>query len=297
MAFAKLVTHLAVAALFLLLSSCRSLHVMEDDHGLQVILATHHKTGTMLVYQATRCFDSSFNYTLDFHWKGDPLGPHEKVLHLIRDPISIALSAYLYHKETGEDWSFRPGGAWLKLGKDKFLRKWIHDRSESYTDFLRRVNVHVGIRAEITHSTAGFLEMENAAKSCGVSRGCMQMCLEEFTMSASSFDASWRKVLNFAGQQGTPEMYKCLARGDLNRNPAKSGRASHITSNSLPAGMYDFLRHVVLELDTFVFHGMLTHMAKGHLHCGASNLLYAQAGPHATNGGEYTAWLIEDEYS
>jgi len=291
MAFAQRATHLAVAVSFLLLSSCRSLQVMED--GLHnILLAAHHKSGTELLSQASRCFDSSFDYTVDRHWEGDRLDPHEKALHLIRDPISLLLSAYMYHRATGEEWTRQPGGAWTRLKNDPFFHNMVlHD--ESYTAFLLRVDEVVGIRAEIHQLTNEFIQIESAEKYCGVSSRCLQMCLEDFTVSSSSYDASWRKIFNFMGKQQTPEIYKCLSRSDLNRNLGPGGEhSSHITTNSISESKYNYLRNVAAELDAKVYNGRLKTLAKVPLHCGASALVTG-----SDVGREYTGWLIDNEYA
>jgi len=293
MAFAQRATHLAVAVSFLLLSSCRSLQVMED--GLHILLAAHHKTGTLFLSQASRCFDSSFDCTADGHWKGDRLDPHQKALHLIRDPTSLVLSAYIYHRTTGEEWTRQAGRAWHILKHDPFFHT-IVLHNESYTAFLRRVDEVVGVRAQIHQSTHEFIEMESADKYCGESSRCLQMCLEDFTVSSSSFDASWRKIFNFMGKQQTPEIYKCLSRSDLNRNlvPGRKDSA-HITSHDISESKYNYLRSVAAELDAKVYNGRLKTMAKGPLACGASALLNTPTGSDV--GGEYTGWLIENEYA
>jgi len=302
MAFAQFVTHLAVATPFLLLPSCHSLHVMEDGHGPQktLIFAAHHKTGSSLTKMDSKCFDSSFKYTLNSHWKGGPLRPHEKVVHFTRNPLSLALSAYLYHMNTGEPWSYEPGSAWRILGKDGHLQKFLKNESESYTEFLRRVDAKVGIRAEMVHLAHAELggelkQIEIADEFCHTSTRCMQMCLEDFTVSSSSYDASWRKVMAFMGKHMTSEIHHCLSKHDLNRYPNED--STHITYNSSPGWRYSALRNLVAELDAKVFDGRLKKMGEGRLNCGASDFFHAQSGSTAIDGGKSTGWLIEEEYS
>jgi len=291
MAFAQRATHLAVAVSFLLLSSCRSLQVMED--GLHILLAAHHKTGTLFLSQASRCFDSSFDCTADGHWKGDRLDPHQKALHLIRDPTSLVLSAYIYHRTTGEEWTRQAGRAWHILKHDPFFHT-IVLHNESYTAFLRRVDEVVGVRAQILQSTGEFRQMESAEKYCGESSQCIQMCIEDFTVSSSSYDASWRTIFHFMGKPQTPEIYECLSRSDLNRNQKRNDSA-HVTSHAISESKYIYLRSVAAELDAKVYNGRLKTMAKGPLACGASALLNTPTGSDV--GGEYTGWLIENEYA
>jgi len=304
MAFAQVVTHLAVATPFLLLPSCRSLHVMEGGHELPktLIVAAHHKTGSSLSVSSSACFDSVFIYTLDSHWKGGSLGADERALHFVRNPTSLALSAYLYHKDTGEDWSWEPGSAWRLLGEDRFLQHLLINRTESYTEFLRRVDAQDGIRAQIYHlngrngKLGGELtQIETADEYCQASSRCMQACLEDFTVSSSSYDATWRKVMDFMGKPMTPQIHECLSKHDLNRFPQDD--SVHITSNSLPEWRYNALRKMVVEVDRKAFNGLLKKMGEGRLNCGASNFLHTQTGSNVINGAGYTGWLIEEKYS
>jgi len=301
MSFVQVVTHLAIAIQFLLLPPCRSLNVMENRHVLKdtLIFGVHHKAGTVLAQRASKCFNSSFNHNIDVHWEGGQLRPDERALHFTRDPISLALSAYIYHKETGEDWSLNPGGEMRRLAKDPYLRQFMINASEPYTDYLRRVDTRVGIRAEInrlTHAYAELHEMERADKFCATSSRCMQMCFEDFTVSSSSYDASWRKVLNFMGTFLTPQMHTCLQKYDLNRHPVSSG---HVTSNRLTATRYDQLRNMVAGVDARAFGGRLKKMGEGRLYCGGytSKFFHTRTGINATDGGDYSEWLIEEAYS
>jgi len=263
------------------------------EGGLHILLASHHKTGTELLKMASHCFGPYFDYTLDRHWAGDPLDPHQTALHLIRDPTSLLLSAYMYHQTIGEDWTWEPGGASHILKKDPFFLKMVL-HNESYTAFLQRVDEVVGIRAQMFQSTHEFNQIESAVKYCGVSSRCLQMCLEDFTVSTSSYEASWRKIFNFMGKHLTPEIYTCLSIQDLNRPGDKHNR-THVTSNRISESKYNHLRKVAAELDAKVFNGRLKTLAKGPLHCGASALLNTPTGSDV--GSEYTGWLIENEYA
>jgi len=304
MAFAQVVTHLAIATPFLLLPSCRSLHVMEGGHESRetLTLAAHHKTGSCLSGASAKCFASVFDYTLDSHWKGGSLRPYERLLHFVRNPTSLTLSAYLYHKDKGEDWSWERGSAGKILGEDRYLQQKLINTAESYTEFLRRVDARDGIRALIYHlngrggKRGGELaQMGNASESCQASSRCMQVCLEEFTVSSHSYDATWRKVMDFMGKPMTPEIYECLSKHDLHRYPQEE--SIHITSNKLPEWKYHALRRLVVEMDRKAFNGLLKSMGQGRLNCGASNFLHTQTGSNSINGAGYTGWLIEEKYS
>jgi len=302
MAFAQVVTQVAVVIPFLLLPSSRSLHVMENGHELHktLIFGTHHKTGTELAKAVSPCFESSFKITRNVHFEGGVLSPHEKVLHLARNPISLTLSAYLYHKETGEPWTMVPGGPEMdKVVKaDPYLRKFWKSNTECYTEFLRRVDTRVGIQAEMNrlgHSNNTLNEMVKATRFCGERSRCMQLCLEDFTASSSSYDASWRKVLDFLGEHVTPQMKQCLSKSDLNRNVADQ---DHVTSNRLSKSRYYQLRKIVAEVDAKAFNGRLKHMEEGRFYCGGhSKLFKTQTGANYTDDGGYAEWLIAEEYS
>jgi len=303
MAFAQRATRLAVAAPFLLLASCRGLHVMEDGQWprKELILGAHHKTGTVLLEKAATCFDSSpsFKYTLDPHWQGDPIRPKARAVHLSRDPVSLTISAYLYHMETGEDWTLKPGEGMEILAKDHFLERYMGKRRESYTEFLRRVPTHVGLRAEMVRLKHEYDEVEVAEKFCGASKRCMEMCLEDFTASSSSYDASWRKALGLVGERVTPEMQQCLSKEDLHRNPPGTinKNSDHVTANTVSEAKYNELWSMVVDMDARIFDSRLKKMGEGRRGCGASRFIQNQAGSNATDGAGYAGWLIEEQYS
>jgi len=257
-----------------------------------IIFGTHHKTGTELVSDSSKCFDSAFPYSVDIHWSGKPLGSRERVVHFTRNPISLALSGYLYHKDVGESWTLKPGFMMDRLAEDPYLQLYMTNKSESYTDFLRRVDEHVGIRAEITHMNHELLQIERAEKTCSETPRCMQVCLEEFTRSSSSYDAAWRKVLHYMGKHVTKEMQRCLWKQDLHRNPDLVSRG-HVTSSTVPEHKYNYLRGAVLKVDKHVYNGRLKKMAENGLNCGEGHDFQSEDG---YNDG-YTGWFVEEKYS
>lgn len=124
----------------------------------------------------------------------------------------------------------------------------------------------------------------------------MEICLEDFTVSSSSYDASWRKVVQFMGKHVTPKMYKCLSQEDLHKHTVDK---SHVTSNVLTEKLYDELRKMVWQIDYLSFNSKLKKLGQGRLQCdGASAfLLRTDEGLNATYVGGYKEWLIEEEYS
>lgn len=64
----------------------------------------------------------------------------------MRDLPSLVLSAYLYHKHTGEDWSLALGSASGVL-RGSVEHKFEYNDHESYTDYLLRSPVEKGVLA------------------------------------------------------------------------------------------------------------------------------------------------------
>jgi len=282
------------------LPACLGLHMLEEDAGSQakLVFGVHHKTGTELATHASGCFDSDFNHKEVKMFTCSQLAPNEKAVHFTRNPINLALSAYLYHKTTGEDWTWKRGSAMELLRKDLYSRRHVQG-NEAYTQFLRRVSARVGIRAEtyrLTSQGGEFDQIVTGEKNCGRTEKCMEICLEDFTTSSSSYDASWRKIATFMGTHVTPKMHSCLTKEDLHRHKVDP---SHVTSNVLSEKLYNEMRKMVWEVDNLSFNSRLKKLGQGRLQCGGASalLLRTDSDLNATYGGGYKEWLIEEEYS
>lgn len=270
----------------------------ESGSSETLVFGVHHKTGTELAHHVSACFNSDFKHKEVKMFTCSSLRPNERAVHFTRNPINLALSAYLYHKTTGEDWTWKHGSAMRLLRKDLYSRRKVKG-NEAYTQFLRRVPPRVGIRAEVFRLTAQggeFDQIKTGERNCGRTKKCMEICLEDFTVSSSSYDASWRKVVQFMGKHVTPKMYKCLSQEDLHKHTVDK---SHVTSNVLTEKLYDELRKMVWQIDYLSFNSKLKKLGQGRLQCdGASAfLLRTDEGLNATYVGGYKEWLIEEEYS
>jgi len=291
----------------LLLPGCHGLHMLEEGQDLQnnsdvghnahtLVFGVHHKTGTELASHTACCFDSEFEHKEVQMFTCSQLPRNEKAVHFTRNPISLALSAYLYHKTTGEAWTWKRGSAMRLLKKDVYSRRHVRG-TESYTQFLRRVAPRVGVRSEIFRLTTKggeFDQIETGEKNCGNTNRCIEICLEDFTVSSKSYDSSWSRVVQFMGKHVTPKMYECLAKQDLHRHAADDG---HVTSNVLPEKVYDQLRKMVWKVDNLSFNSRLKKLGQGRLHCGGVSDSLGRGVESLEYGGGYKEWLLEEEYS
>lgn len=291
------------------------LHQVLGDGGLapkgeSLVFGVHHKTGTELATKAAGCFDPLFNHKEVKMFTCTELPANERAVHFTRNPINLALSAYLYHKATGEAWTWKAGSAKRLLDGDAYSAKYVRG-NEAYTQFLRRVPHRTGIRAEmyrLTQAGSEFDQIQTGMRNCHRSSRCIEICLEDFTVSSKSYDASWRKVVNFMGKGLTPKLENCLSKEDLHKH---TGDKRHVTSDTLPEALYNELRKMVWQVDSRSFNNRLRKLGQGRLSCGGASkfLLRQDAAANATatdaaadavdleHGGGYKEWLIEEEYS
>lgn len=281
-------------------------HTSEQSAGLEpsgetLVFGVHHKTGTELAHDASDCFDAFFKHKEVKMFTCSELPANERAVHFTRNPVNLALSAYLYHKEEGEAWTKKHGSAKIEVGDDSYAGKRIKGE-ETYTQFLRRVPPRVGIRAEIFRllkKHGEFDQIKAGEKNCRSSQRCIEICLEDFTVSSKSFDSSWERITRFMGKHMTPSLHSCLAKQDLHRHSVSQ---THVTSNDLSEHEYNILRKMVWQVDNLAFGGSLKRLSHGRLQCGgASELLRTTVAANPTfnfdYGGGYKEWLIEEQFS
>lgn len=273
-------------------------NMSESGSRETLVFGVHHKTGTELATHVSSCFTSEFGDKEVKMFTCSSLRPNERAVHFTRNPVNLALSAYLYHKTTGEDWTWKHGSARELLSDDLYSRRKVKG-NEAYTQFLRRVSPRAGIRAEVfrlLHKGGEFDQILEGERNCAKTKKCMEICLEDFTTSSSSYDASWKRIVQFMGGRVTPKMYKCYSKEDLHKHQADQ---QHVTSDVLPEKVYNELRKMVWEIDNLSFNSKLKKLSQGRLQCGGASafLLRTDEGLNATYGGGYKEWLIEEEYS
>lgn len=276
-------------------------------------LATHHKTGTELAHQAQEClsrviptrFDPTFTASLVWH-------KNVRVIHFVRNGFSLLVSAYIYHKNVGEAWSKKKDSssgvvekiiklmngnrraAGLREGKD------LNKKGESYTAFLQRVGTKIGVLAEMVRSEEELDTIESTDKQChSRSSMCMNVCMEQFTESSHSYDATWEKIIKFGSVDGNhAKLMKCLRKSDLQRHPGN--HAGHRDTLGIQQ-VSDIIKQAK-EYDTKYFKRRWGKISEGVLSCNygkTNSLLDGNNDDALTNDTllEQDHWDMEESYA
>lgn len=244
----------------------------ENMAASKVLFATHHKTGTLLAKQVSGCLNRhnlELEANVSNHYEGEATAQQEfgKILHLVRNPVSIIVSSFLYHRDKGERWGSWRGSA-KSIVNTSFMGKGeieVGDR-ETYKELLNRVSLENGLLIELRRflrppsypgqeSTFGHeaLQMRAAHKACKESNGaCLELCLEDFTRGTTSFNASWQRALEHMGiDYSAPQLMafrRCVSQADVHGEQFK-GHHEHMTANSVSPGYRAKLEHMVRKLD------------------------------------------------
>lgn len=250
----------------------------EDE---DVELFTHHKTGEMLAIEAVRsCFDYSGLKVKHMGKSHAELGqshPRMFVIHFVRDPFSLLVSAFNYHRAntTTESWLHSPEHALHALEGDNFLLSQLLE-NETYHEFLVRVPTSIGMQAETHRAFHGELQrMFNASRVCYDNNvWCKEVCLEDFVTDSLTYNATWASVLQFLGlepdaklKNKTSDSYlSCLAQLDLNNKQSDvlSRVSDHVTQGKLPADWNLELETEARTLDAMVYDSALSRIADGY---------------------------------
>lgn len=236
----------------------------------KVLFATHHKTGTLLAKQVSACLlrhNVSIEVEVSNHYEGEAeTKKFAKVVHMVRNPVSVIVSSYLYHRDKGEKWGNWHGSA-KSIVNNSFMGKGdfqVGDR-ETYKELLNRVSTERGLLTELRRflrppsypgqvSLFGHeaLQMNAAHKSCSEKKTCVEICLEDFMRSSASFNASWRKALGHMGVDieapALAALRGCVSHADVNGKEFR-GHEEHRTSSALTPAARAKLERVVRELD------------------------------------------------
>lgn len=186
------------------LPSVLALKIGPDVSRRNIVFAAHHKTGSVLALHSSRCVGNvSIEVEQHMCHNSDHCQRTSRVVHFMRDLPSLVLSAYLYHKNTGEPWSRSNGSARVVLRGHPGHVFDYYDH-ESYTNYLLRAPVEKGVLAEmarfqhgsVLQQDQGLDEIKLALDTCKVAAAnCMTVCLEEF---AETYTDTWKKVFQFA---------------------------------------------------------------------------------------------------
>lgn len=243
---------------------------LQSSSSTAVLFAAHHKTGTLLAKEVAACLNhhGQLFVNVSNHYEGeDATQNFTKIVHFVRNPVSVIVSSFLYHRDKGERWGNWHGSA-KSIVNNSFMGKdeiEIGDR-ETYKELLNRVTTERGLLIEIRRflrppSYSGqasmfgheALQMRAAHNSC-LQRGrtCVAVCLEDFMRNSSSFNASWSKALEHIGVNlDAPDRAKlreCVARADVHSGTF-AGHEEHVTENAVTPAGHAKLERLVRELD------------------------------------------------
>lgn len=264
----------------------------EDGSGTRwkkfsVAFASHHKTGTVLMRQAQKCLvEEHEGLVLETfsHWSDKGVFQnHTKVVHWARNPFDMVVSAYLYHRDTGEDWCTSRGSAREIVGRfsnEELAPAGISNapgsttwppEEESYLELLRRIPTKRGLQLELLRflrpvnpikpnelvGKSG-MELRTAYEACAAEpKRCRTVCLESFTTDSKLFMTSWRRVLRYIGvclnSAAEDRLRDCLRRADITAGTHPPRVSLHMTRNNEKID-YIALGEMVRKFD-HQFHG------------------------------------------
>lgn len=281
-----------------------SLHIGKREP--QLLFGTHHKTGTVLMMQASRCFEGHFrNVAVDPHWSGggerSPVviqTNDTKVVHMVRNVVNMFVSGYVYHKNFGEPWSLANNSAYDLLKgtpMEDFVRQ-----NETYTNLLRRLSYKNGIDAELYRFTAhhGWEEITTGQNWCDAHPYlCLEVCLENFTVPRATYDGTWQNIFSFLNiaPPASTTVLQCLRQYDLSRNPPDENVSNHIT-----AGTFSDEERRIIETRIEVagrthFQDRIRRLEAQRLRCGGRPPLSQLAVSIA--GIDIDPWSIQEGYA
>lgn len=273
---------------------------------------THHKTGEMLAIEAIR---SCFNFSgLNVEHIGKswaellPSDPQMPVIHFVRDPFSLLVSAYNYHRAntTMELWLHSPDHALHALANDEFLLNELGE-NETYHDFLSRAPIAIGMQAEFNRAFHGELQrMANASRVCLDSpTWCKEVCLEDFVTDSALFNATWASVLQFVNldpnavlpQKPSMNYRDCLAQLDLNNENSDVllKMSDHITQGKMSEEWNLALETEARKLDAEFYDSSLSLIAEAYgCHRNTQAVPELRAVPEASSAEHQEAPLPDD---
>jgi len=116
-----------------------------------------------------------------------------RMVHLVRAPLGLVISAYHYHQTTNEPWALEAGPRWYaRMGLAPPLPLGM-----SFAEQLRRLNSSAGIQLQAQHSLRLLSEMVAVAEACRSRPAhCTNLWLEDV---ARGFDAGATALLRAIG--------------------------------------------------------------------------------------------------
>lgn len=250
-----------------------------DPHE-EARLVTYHKTGSALAASVLKkCLQGKH---INFSGRGNIVGT--PAVLFTRDPVALTTSAYLYHLEAVESWLTDPRYPGKHMGfmtNDTMLAP-LWKSNECYQDFLNRVPLKLGVRAEYLRSFNEVEKIVAAVGDCANKRAtkCKQVCLEDFTVSSASYKSAWAGILKFIGVKPA-SVWNCTAGYDLLSPRYRGGQydRDHATSLHTNAKRIAHVMETVVSTDNALKNGMLQAYA-AEIGCGAKRSMLTSELPN-----------------
>jgi hypothetical protein len=232
------------------------------DGIVNIMFASHHKTGTNLGLELESCFAGDPEIeaaqvfrdlavqakrckeqrTLDdLNWDGIIPPDCDRVVHFVRTPREVVRSAYLYHRQQPpvEPWLARPAEEIMgeAVPNNPFLA------GETYNQYLIRVPVPVGVYAEMKLQYDGNVKkMEASYNSSKDDPRVYTMCLEDAWMD---YEGMVRKMASHLKVPYSTEVQSCSER----HNPGQHTFGTHTTHGTLTQTEMAHLRSTIVRHD------------------------------------------------
>lgn len=189
-------------------------------------------------------------------------------IHIVRDPVGTVISGYQYHRA---NLSFEP---WLHdhfHARDTFKYDWqlqSHlQEGETYQQFLRRVPLPMGLRAEVVRMVRKDLSpLIHSNELCDRGKDwCTEVCLESFVNDSSSYNSTWARALNLGGIKNVTPLVDCLAKIDLNGPHAKLGMYGvpyNLTEEFVSNQFVALAQELIRSVDDALYQGELAMLSR-----------------------------------
>ena len=154
---------------------------------------------------------------------------HWRMVHLVRAPIDLIISAFYYHQTTDEPWALESDPKWyVRMGLSPPLPTGL-----SFSEHLRQLNATAGVLLQAQHSMRLLAQMAAVAEACTASpEHCTNIWLKAFT---TDFDRAASRLLSAIGAPAArhADLLSVLRRaGHLSSTQRQASK--HVTSGKHP---------------------------------------------------------------
>ncbi|KAL1508625.1 hypothetical protein AB1Y20_004721 [Prymnesium parvum] len=215
-----------------------------------ILVGTHHKTGTVLLAKVFRlaskligvprskanktstagacaqlfeshaagvCIEEHTSVLTLRHW----LSPGAPFIHVVRDPLEMCVSAYLYHLHGAEPWLLLPHAEL----RGKTLQQFYRDASQAD-----------GVRFECTRMMSELVD-EALVRNATARRGALTLYFEDFT---PDFDGTMRRIFEYLdSREKVGQLVTLASEYDLTRHSAHDER--HVSAADAKQPLRDIL--------------------------------------------------------